>query len=233
MKYIYNKETLEYITSLYDEVIDEDIKSVYGDVYISTVRYYYPKLEEGILVEIQGEELEVEKYKRYESGNYQLSYNEVIRDNKIIEIELKEYEYIEEGVLKYDYEAKRESLLQLSKRKEEEEKEKAFEFKGYMQPNRHLEDIASLHEVSSMMFFNKMKSFKDWKMKDKEGNTVWVELTYQEVLQLGMLMGQQTTKAMRKWESIREHLKSLSNEEIRVITNLKEYVESLGVTDGQ
>lgn len=213
MKYVYDKE-LNFINSFFDEIEDEDIKNIYNDCYIVDKKYSYPILDNEVIREMTNEELEKYKYKKYCLSNYILEDDEIIQNEKVIKYKVSDYEYIENGIVKFDFERKRNDLLVETKRLEDEEKEKPFEFKGYIQPNRELEDQTSLLKIISLMNITKQKQFDNWKMKDVDGNEHYVSLTIQELLQLANLMQQQTTNAMIKYSKIREDIKNLSDEEL-------------------
>lgn len=221
MKYVYDKE-LNFINSFFDEIEDEDIKNIYNDCYIVDKKYSYPILDNEVIREMTNEELEKYKYKQYILANYILEDDEIIQNEKVIKYKVSDYEYIENGIVKFDYERKRNDLLSETKRLEDNEKEKAFEFKGFIQPNRELEDQTSLLKIISLMNITKQKQFDNWKMKDVDGNEHYVLLTIQELLQLANLMQQQTTNAMIKYSKIREDIKNLSDEELKTFELTKE-----------
>lgn len=214
MKYIYDKE-LNFINSFFDEVKNEDIINFYGLCYIVDKKFTYPILDNKKIREMDEDEISSFKYRQYVLGNYTLEGNEIIEDEKVKSYTCQQYEYIENGIIKFNYEEKREFLLSESKRLEEIEKEKSFEFKGLIQPNRELEDQTSLLKIISLMNITKQTKFDNWKMKDANGNEHYVSLTIQELLQLAGLMQEQTTQAMIKYSKIREDIKNLSDEELK------------------
>lgn len=221
MKYVYDEE-LNFINSFFDEIEDEDIKTEYRDCYIVNTKFNYPIVENGVIREMNDTELETYKYKQYILAKYNLKSDEIIRDKKVIRYVPKEYEYIVDGIVKFDFERKRNDLLSETKRLEDEEKEKSFEFKGFIQPNRELEDQTSLLKIISLMNITKQTKFDNWKMKDANGNEHYVSLTIQELLQLAGLMQEQTTQAMIKYSKIREDIKNLSDEELKTFELKKE-----------
>ena len=72
------------------------------------------------------------------------------------------------------------------------------------------------------MQLTRQTHFDKWKMKDKEGHEHYIILTIQEMMELGQIMQTQTTKAMIKWSTIREKIKAMSEEEIKVYELPKE-----------
>ena len=220
-KYVYN-ENLEYVDSFFDEIEDKDILAVYTKAYITNEFIEYPKLENGNIKSMSDNEISQIKYKKYLNKEYELQSSEVIDNDRIITVELKEFEYIENGVLKFNAQAKKEQLINKTKSYEEVEKERDFEYKGYLQPNRELEDQTSLLKILSFMQLTRQTHFDKWKMKDKEGHEHYITLSLQEMMELGQIMQTQTTKAMIKWSTIREKIKAMSEEEIKVYELPKE-----------
>ena len=220
-KYVYDKN-LKYLEAFFDEIEDKDILSIYNDAYIINEYIEYPKLENGIIKSMTDTEIAKMKYKKYTDDEYTLKPNEIFNKDSIILVELKEFEYVENGVLKFNADAKKEYLINKTKSYEEFEKERDFEYKGYLQPNRELEDQTSLLKILSFMQITKQIHFDKWKMKDKEGHEHYITLTIKEMMELGQIMQTQTTKAMIKWSTIREKIKAMSDEEIKVYELPKE-----------
>lgn len=220
-KFVYD-ENLKYLDTFFDEIEDKDILAIYDKVYIIDEFIEYPKFENGNIKSMSDNEISQTKYKKYLNKEYELQSNEVIDNDMIISVELKEFEYIENGVLKFNSEAKKEYLINKTKTYEEVEKERDFEYKGYLQPNRELEDQTSLLKILSFMQITKQTHFDKWKMKDKEGHEHYITLSIQEMTELGQIMQTQTTKAMIKWSTIREKIKAMSEEEIKVYELPKE-----------
>lgn len=220
-KFVYD-ENLKYLDTFFDEIEDKDILAIYDKAYIIDEFIEYPKFENGNIKSMSDNEISQIKYKKYLNKEYELESNEVIDNDRIILVELKEFEYIENGVLKFNTEAKKEHLINKTKTYEEVEKEKDFEYKGYLQPNRELEDQTSLLKILSFMQITKQTHFDKWKMKDKEGHEHYITLSIQEMMELGEIMQTQTTKAMIKWSTIREKIKAMSDEEIKLYELPKE-----------
>lgn len=195
MKYIYKNNEL--IASVFDEVPEEALEELYKDC------------------EILDNEKIFSKDELYQKGKYTLAYNEIIENNVIKTVELKQFEYIENNKVLFN----REQALKFYERqiyhKEQEEKEKPFKFKDYMQPNRELQDQTSLLKVISLMQATHQTEFKDWKMYDTEDKEHYVTLTIQELMQLAMIMQQQTTRVMRIASKLREQLPTLSDEDLK------------------
>ncbi|WP_064609100.1 hypothetical protein [Streptobacillus moniliformis] len=213
-KYVYDVNGV-YIGSFFDEIEDNDILTNYPQSIIKKEYIKYPKIKDNDVVSMSSEEIEIYKYKEYKDNRYTLLNNEIIKNDRVVKVNLKEFEYIENGILKFNYAAKRDFLINKTKTYEQLEKEKPFEFKGYLQPNRELEDQTSLLKILSFMQMTKQTVFDKWKMKDVEGHEHYVTLTIQEMMKLGQIMQEQTTNAMQKWSKIREDIKNMSEEELK------------------
>ena len=195
MKYIYKNDEL--IASVYDEVPEEALAELYKDC------------------EILGNEKVFTKEELYRQGKYTLAYNELIENDIIKTIELKQFEYIENNKVLFNREQALKYYENNIYRKEQQEKEKPFEFKGYLQPNRELQDQTSLLKVISLMQATQQTEFKDWKMYDDKDKEHYVALTIQEMMKLAYIMQQQTTRAMRIASKLREELVTLSDEDLK------------------
>lgn len=195
MKYIYKNNEL--IASVYDEVPDEALAELYKDC------------------EILDNEKIFSKEELYRQGKYTLAYNEIFEDNTIKTVDLKPFEYIKDNKVLFDRERAIKHYENNIYYKEQQEKEKPFEFKGYMQPNRELQDQTSLLKVISLMQATQQTEFKDWKMYDDKGKEHYVTLTIQEMMKLAYIMQQQTTRAMRIASKLREELVTLSDEDLK------------------
>ncbi len=195
MKYIYKNNEL--IASVYDEVPEETLAELYKNC------------------EILDNEKVFTKDELYQKGKYTLGFNEIIENNVIKTVELKQFEYIEDNKVLFNREQALKYYENNIYRKEQEEKEKPFKFKEYLQPNRELQDQTSLLKVISLMQATKQTEFKDWKMYDTEDKEHYVTLTIQELMQLAMIMQQQTTRAMRIASKLREELVTLSDEDLK------------------
>lgn len=195
MKYIYKNNEL--IASVYDEVPNEIIKQLYNDC------------------EILNNEKIFSKEELYRQGKYTLAYNELIENDTIKTVDLKPFEYIKDNQVVFNREQAIKYYESNIYRKEQQEKEKPFKFKEYLQPNRELQDQTSLLKVISLTQATKQTEFKDWKMYDDKGKEHYVTLSIHELMQLAMIMQQQTTRAMRIASKLREELVTLSDEDLK------------------
>lgn len=226
MKYVYRKDKL--LSSVYDEVPDEVIINSYSNdedktpVVITNVHYDNPVVDKET-----GQLREKTKLELYNDGLYKLGYNEIFKDGEIKTVDLDLYHSIENNQIVFK---KTELLNKIENeihRKEQIEKEKEFEFKGYMQPNRELQDQTSLLKVISLLNATQQTEFKDWKMYDDKGKEHYVTLTIQEMMKLAYIMQQQTTRAMRIASKLREKVESITDEKELMDFNVeKEWVSN-------
>lgn len=235
MKYVYNKKS-DYMAEIFDDITDDEIKKVYGnDIIITTIKYKAPILKKGVLEESANKYLTVEiaenkilditngKIKDLYTNQLIVPYDENILLNKdfynIVENKLvfdnDRYNAYMLDVEHKELETKREQLLEKTKELEKIEKEKPFIFKEHLQPNRELEDQTSLLKIISFMNISKKNVFDEWKMKDEDGHEHYISLTLQEMIQLGVMMQEQTTRTMKKYSEIRENIKIMSYDELK------------------
>lgn len=224
MKYVY--KGTELLASVFDEVSDELIIEKYktddAQLLILDTVYNNP-----IRDETTGQLREKTKLELYNDGLYKLGYNELFKDGEIKIVDLDPYHVIENNQIVFK---KTELLNKIENeihRKEQMEKEKEFEFKGYMQPNRELQDQTSLLKVISLLNATQQTEFKDWKMYDNKGKEHYVTLTIQEMMKLAYIMQQQTTKAMRTASKLREKVESITDEKELMDFNVeKEWINN-------
>lgn len=224
MKYVY--KGTELLASVFDEVSDELIIEKYktddAQLLILDTVYNNP-----IRDETTGQLREKTKLELYNDGLYKLGYNEIFKDGEIKTVDLDAYHSIENNKIVFK---KTELLAKIEneiRRKEQFEKEKEFEFKGYMQPNRELQDQTSLLKVISLLNATQQTEFKDWKMYDDKGKEHYVTLTIQEMMKLAYIMQQQTTRAMRTASKLREKVESITDEKELIEFNVeKEWINN-------
>lgn len=220
MKYIYNKinvnntDIYEKIVTTYDVVDDENIKALYPNSIIlrENINSDYLNMNKQPLTNTE----------LYNIGKYKLKDNEIIENGVIREVNLAEYEYIEDNVIKYRLEEHKRYLLQHLEALKTQEMEEDIAFKGAYQRNREL-DRNNIVAVLFGMQATKQAVFNDWKMKDTNGDDVYITLTIQELMQLGLTMQANVTKIMKKESKIRIIIKNLSVEEIKVFNLEVEY----------
>ena len=128
---IYDKNTLEIIgrpviSSLED--FEKEPNLFFPDFnkenhIISEIEFLNPILEKGKLREMKKEEL-------YAVGRYTLASNEMIENDKIITVNLSEFEYIEDNQIKYRKEEKIEKLKEELYQLRLEREKKPLKLKG-------------------------------------------------------------------------------------------------------
>ena len=214
MKYIYNKN-LDFITSFFDEVTDEDIKNIHGDVFITSSFFENPKLDNGQLVAKTQEELNKEKFTQYQKGQYTLEYDEIIKGEKIEKYELQEYETIKNGIVVYDTERKKADLLGQAKNLKNEMAEIGFIFKDNLrQPCREQDKTSVTAKVLELQFTRQPSC--EWKFFDKDtGEHIYKTITLEELAQIGLKIGQVILKSMKAESKVIEDLKNISDEDLK------------------
>ena len=136
--HIYDKKTLELIakpvTTSYED-FKENPNLFYPDWNEETMKYspvllQNPKFDNGKLREMTKDEL-------YKNGKYQLASNEIVEAGKIKEVELSEFEFIENNEIKYRRDEKIESVKKEHIKKDTHVKQpRAFQSVGPATMNR-------------------------------------------------------------------------------------------------
>lgn len=230
MKYIYkiHGSTAIYLDGLFDEVSDEDISTYYPDSIIKPIKFEKPMAVDGDVIESYNEFytiihdgtniIDYVNGYDFSEGRQQIvvpfsKFDET--KSKFYKIENKKLKFLES---EYNENLKKEIIAKLfseSKEMEEKEKIKPFKFKGYLQLNRSEEDQTSVLKILTVMTQLKQKSFPNWKIYDEQGNEHYIEITVDELMEMGIQMQNQTTKVMRKFSEIREIIKKLSLEQLQ------------------
>ena len=121
----------------------------------SELEYQNPVLDNGNLREATKEEL-------YKAGKYTLDENELIENGKIKVVQLSEYEYIENNVIKLNREKRIDEIKKELQDLKIKYSEKEFIFKEkYKQKNREL-DKNNLGNITSMLLAAKQGHFNNW-----------------------------------------------------------------------
>ena len=179
----------------------------------------YPKLEKGKLVEKTRIELVKE-------GIEQLNSNELIRDNEIVSVDLKPYEYIENNTVKYRKNERIEDLLKELKGIQVEYSESEFIFQGkYKQKNRELDQNNLSKLITMFIVISKQPMIKGWKFKDLNGQDVYTDLTVQDAMVLAQTMEMQTKKSMHVETTLHQRIIAMTDEELKAIDLRAEFVK--------
>ena len=248
---IYNKDTLEIIgrpviSSLED--FGKDPNLFFPDFnkenhIISEIEYQNPILERGKLREMTKEEL-------YAVGRYTLADNEMIENDKIITVNLSEFEYIEDNQIKYRKEEKieklKEELYQL--RLEREKKPFEFEVKGvkYLQYNRTIDQsnitkilfslvlkfaLSLMKQITTGKKLNLAQvmtefmatEYENWKFYTEDNSEKYVNVSVQKFIEMSEIMRKHTTASMVTETTLSHSLLTKSVEELKKFKAEEEY----------
>ena len=248
---IYNKNTLEIIarpviSSL--ENFEKNPTLFFPDFnkenhIFSEIEYQNPVLENGNLRESTKEEL-------YKAGKYTLANNEIIENNKIITVNLSEFEYIEDNQIKYKKEEKIEKLKQelYELRIEREKKPFEFEVKGikYLQHNRTIDQsnitkilfslvlrfvlglMGKIAKGQKLDFTQVMgdlmnSEYSNWKFYTEDGSEKYVNVSVQKFIEMSEIMRKHTTTSMVAETTLSHSLESKTVEELKTFNAEVEY----------
>mgnify|MGYP000895838034 CR=1 FL=1 len=210
---------------------------------ISEIEFLNPILEKGKLREMTKEEL-------YAVGRYTLASNEMIENDKIITVNLSEFEYIEDNQIKYRKEEKieklKEELYQL--RLEREKKPFEFEVKGtkYLQNNRTIDQsnitkvlfalvlkfvlgLAKQITAGKKLNFAQVVTefmateYENWKFYTEDNSEKYVNVSVQKFIEMSEIMRKHTTASMVTETTLSHSLLTKSVEEIKNFNAEVEY----------
>lgn len=224
---IYDKNSLQIVAKPFItdfEAFKENPAEFYPDWNGQTMIYslnevVHPKLVDGEIVEKTRLELVKE-------GIEQLNSNELIRDNEIVSIELKPYEYIENNTIKYKRDDRIEELLKELKEIQVEYSEAEFVFQEkYKQKNRELDQNNLSKLITMFIVISKQPLIKGWKFKDLNGQDVYTDLTAQDAMVLAQAMETQTKKSMHVETTLRQKIIAMTDEKLKVINLRAEFVK--------
>ncbi len=248
---IYSKDTLEIIgrpviSSLED--FEKEPNLFFPDFnkenhIISEIEFLNPILEKGKLREMTKEEL-------YAVGRYTLANNEMIENNKIITVNLSEFEYIEDNQIKYRKEEKIEKLKQelYQLRLEREKKPFEFEVKGtkYLQYNRTIDQsnitkvlfalvlkfilglakqIAAGKKLNFAQVVTEFMTteYENWKFYTEDNSEKFVNVSVQKFIEMSEIMRKHTTASMVTETTLSHSLLTKSVEELKKFKAEEEY----------
>ena len=224
---IYNKNPLEIVAKPFItdfEAFKKNPTKFYPDWNNQTMIYTlnevtHPKLVDGEIVEKTRLELVKE-------GIEQLNSNELIRDNEIVAVELKPYEYIENNTVKYRKNERIEDLLKELKEIQVEYSESEFIFQEkYKQKNRELDQNNLSKLITMFIVIGKQPIIKGWKFKDLNGQDVYTDLTAQDAMTLAQAMEMQTKKSMHVETNLHQKIVAMTDEELKSIDLRAEFVK--------
>ena len=179
----------------------------------------HPKLVDGEIVEKTRVELVKE-------GIEQLNSDELIRDNEIVSVDLKPYEYIENNTIKYRKDERIEELLKELKDIQVEYSESEFIFQEkYKQKNRELDQNNLSKLITMFIVVGKQPIIKGWKFKDLNGQDIYTDLTVQDAMTLAQSMEAQTKKSMHVETTLHQKIIAMSDEELKTIDVRTEFAK--------
>ena len=177
----------------------------------SELEYQNPVLDNGNLREATKEEL-------YKAGKYTLAENELLENGKIKVVQLFEYEYIENNVIKLNREKRIDEIKKelYDLRLEYDVAPFEFEVGGikYLQNNRSI-DQSNLTRIVVMCQAMKKTEFENWKFYTKDSSEKYVNLTLQDMMKMANIMQEQTTKSMAAETLLTHNLENLTDEELK------------------
>lgn len=224
---IYNKNSLEIVAKPFIidfEAFKNNPVEFYPDWNGQTMLYslnevIHPKLVDGEIVEKTRLELVKE-------GIEQLNSNELIRENEIVSVELKPYEYIENNTVMYRRNDRIEELLKELKEIQVEYSESEFVFQEkYKQKNRELDQNNLSKLITMFIVINKQPMIKGWKFKDLNGQDVYTDLTAQDAMVLAQSMEAQTKKSMHVETTLHQRIIAMTDEELKSIDVRTEFTK--------
>ncbi len=185
----------------------------------SELEYENPVLDNGNLREATKEEL-------YKAGKYTLAENELIENGKIKTVELSEFEYIENNIIKLNREKRIDEIKKelYDLRLEYDVAPFEFEVGGvkYLQNNRSI-DQSNLTRIVVMCQALKKTTFENWKFYTKENSEKYVNLTLQDMMKMANIMQEHTTKAMATETLLSHNLENLTDEELKEYNSKDKY----------
>lgn len=226
--YIYEKDTLQLIAqpiTVGIERFKENPSLFFPDWNEETMKYSAVLLQNPIIDKVTGEIREMTKDELYKQGKYQLASNEIVEAGKIKEVELSEFEFIENNEIKYRRDEKIESVKKELSSLKVEFSEKEFLFKGkYLQRNREKGDRDNLTGIVVLLMATGQTEYNGWKVTDKDtGEHIYLKLSLDELKILALHMQEQVTKAMKAESALISKLSGLSDGELKLFNAREEY----------
>ena len=173
--------------------------------------YQNPVLDNKNLREATKEEL-------YKAGKYTLAENELLENGKIKTVELSEFEYIENNIIKLNREKRIDEIKKELYELRLEYDMAPFEFEvggvKYLQNNRSI-DQSNLTRIVVMCQAMKKTEFQNWKFYTKDGSEKYVNLPLQDMMKMANIMQEHTTKAMATETLLSHNLENSTDEELK------------------
>lgn len=224
---IYDKNSLEIVAKPFItdfEAFKKNPTEFYPDWNGQTMIYSLNEIVHPKLVD--GEIIEKTRLELVKEGIEQLNSNELIRDNEIVSVDLKPYEYIENNTVKYRKNERIEDLLKELKEIQVEYSESEFVFQEkYKQKNRELDQNNLSKLIIMFIVIGKQPLIKGWKFKDLNGQDVYTDLTAQDATVLAQSMEMQTKKSMHVETTLHQKIIAMTDEELKAIDLRAEFVK--------
>lgn len=219
MKHIYNKNG-EFLLTTFDYIEDSEIKEAFMGCFIVNEKLKHPIVVDEALREMN----EREKFKAYQEQKYILEQNEIIKEDKIITYVKKEFEKIENGIVVYDTESKKQSLINQARELKHRYGELGFIYKDKLrQPCREQDKTSFTAKVLELQF-TKAPSTK-WKFFHSETNEhIYKDLTLAELIGLGQRCSRLILDTMLAESKVIEDLKTEDVKTYDVDKKFKEYM---------
>lgn len=253
--YVYSKKENKLIDKVFKEVGLDRIKEIYNeeDYIVSETYYEYPKI-----VDNEIEEMTIEEIQEYRRSNEKMTlgydekgkitdfilgeYNDIFNRTLIVRYDEEilnnlSYCYVLNDELVYrkedkendELESKKKELINELSRLKNEFLDKGFIFKdNLIQPCREQDKTSVTAKILEMQLM-KTPSV-EWKFFDIENNHIYLNLTIQDLVQIGIKMGTLVTNAMKVESELIEEIKKLNLiniDDFKAENRFKEKISSL------
>ena len=177
----------------------------------SELEYQNPVLDNGNLREATKEEL-------YKAGKYTLDENELIENGKIKTVELSEFEYIENNIIKLNREKRIDEIKKELYELRLEYDTAPFEFEvggvKYLQNNRSI-DQSNLTRIVVMCQAMKKTEFENWKFYTKDGSEKYINLSLQDLMKISNIIHEHKNKDIATETLLSHNLENLNDKELK------------------
>lgn len=201
------------------------------------VGFFNEKIEDDTCNFIEIEEVEYLEIIENQNSNTRIN----IENNKLKLINLNEFEFVENNEIKFDKQGKIEKIKKdlFNIRLEYDVAPFEFEVDGeiYLQNNRSI-DQSNLTRIVVMCQAMKKTSFENWKFYTKNNSEKYINLSLQKMMEMALIMQNQTTKSMATETLLSHKLETLTDEELKEFNAriefekaFKEMVEVTEVTE--
>lgn len=245
MKYIYN-ENATFLTTFFDEIENEVIKSIYPDCFISSVKFLHPVIKNNNIIEDEQHFYTVYTQK-YQNNEIKNNKNMYIDKNKIIKIEnIKDAEngakvfeginpysstqdlYLINGQIVNDPNPRlKKEYKEIANKKKHQAMDFGFIFKANLrQPCREQDKTSMMAQIMAMQLTKEPEC--EWKFFEVEtGKHIYKKLTLQELVQMSLQAKTLTLNAMKAESSVLKDLEQLDDlTTYNIDERFKKYLEN-------